>query len=328
MNPSATQRLLHAAGARMTLAAFGKRFHFSALVAAGLALAMLLCARLLGALPNVWFTPLTICTAPALALIVALALTRCPDSSHIARAVDARAGTRELFLTVAMIADAPGEYRGIVVAQSEERAAELQPARLFPLHWLPGARDVALAMLALIASALWLPRLDPFKMDEKRNELTKQEARLAETKKITAIRKEELKEKGAALTGQVDQALAKLDKMLKGVKPQERELNTKRLTEEAQDFSELWRNVAAQVPKDALENAAQQFGDTQQRQAMRELLDKLKKGDAEGLKQAMEKLRQQMQEIAKKSDSAEKKEQLEKLAKELGQMANQLREQL
>src|SRR5207249_6472391 len=80
--------------------------------------------------------------------------------------------------------------------------------------------------------------------------------------------------------------------------------------------------------RDALEKAAQQFGDTQQRQAMKELLDKLKKGDAEGLKEAMEKLRQQMQDAAKKPDGAEKNEQLEKLAKELGQMANQLREQL
>ena len=175
---------------------------------------------------------------------------------------------------------------------------------------------------------LWLPKFDPFKMNERRNELTHQEARLAETKKITAVRKEELREKGAALTEQVDQALAKLDKALKEMKPQERELNAKKLNEEAQDFSELWKKIAAQVPRDALEKADQQFGETQQRQAMKELLAKLKKGDAAGLKQAMEKLGQQMQEAAKKPDGAEKKEQLEKLAKELGQMANQLREQL
>jgi hypothetical protein len=312
----------------MQIAALGRRFHFSALIFASVALLALICARLLGVLPNAWFTLLTISAVPALALVAALMLMRRQDAAHVARTVDARAGSKELFLTAALIADSPGEYRGIVVAQSEERAAEIQPARLFPLNWLPGARNVALAMLALAAGVLWLPRLDPFRMDEKRAELAKQDARLSETKKITAIRKQELKEKGTALTEQVDQALAKLDKELKEMKPQERELNAKKLNEEAQDFSELWKKVAAQVPRDALEKAAQQFGDTQQRQAMKELLDKLRKGDAEGLKQAMEKLRQQMQDAAKKPDGAEKNEQLEKLAKELGQMANQLREQL
>ncbi|MEO6740083.1 MAG: hypothetical protein ABIP20_07520, partial [Chthoniobacteraceae bacterium] len=328
MNPSATDRLLKSAAARIQTATFGRRLHIAALVLSAVALAALLCARLLALLPNAWFTPLTLGIVPILAILTALLFHRKPAPAHVARALDERAGSKELFLTASLIAQAPGEYRDIVLSQAEERASQIQAARLFPLNWQSGARNVALAFAALIAGVLRLPKFDPFKVGEKRNELGKQEARLAETKKITAIRKEELKEKGAALTEQVDQALAKLDKTLKEVKPQERELNAKKLNEEAQDFSELWKKVAAQVPKDAIEKAAQQFGDTQQRQAMKELLDKLKKGDAAGLKQTMEKLRQQMQEIAKKTEGAEKKEQLEKLAKELGQMANQLREQL
>jgi hypothetical protein len=328
VNPSATDRLLSAAAARMQAATFGRNLRLAALAASGLAFLALLSARLLALLPNAWFTPLRLGVIPCLAVLVALLLMRRPASAHVARAVDAHAGSKELFLTASLIDQTPGEYRDIVLSQAEERAAQLQAARLFPLNWMPGARNVALALAVLVAATLWLPRLDPFKMDEKRQESTKQEARLAETKKITAIRKEELKEKGGALGEQVDQALAKLDKTLKEVKPQERELNAKKLNEEAQDFSELWKKVAEQVPKDALEKAAQQFGDSQQRQAMKELLDKLKKGDAEGLKQAMEKLRQQMEQIAKQPDGAAKNEQLEKLAKELGQMANQLREQL
>ncbi|MEQ1850560.1 MAG: hypothetical protein ABMA01_03110 [Chthoniobacteraceae bacterium] len=328
MNPSATDRLLRAAATRMRAASFGRTLHITALVTAGVVFLALLSARLLALLPNAWFTPLTLCAVPVLAAFAALLIARRPAATHVARAVDDRAASKELFLTASLIDQAPGEYRDIVLRQAGERAAQLQAARLFPLNWLPGARNVALALAALVAATQWLPRLDPFKMDEKRQELTKQEARLAETKKITAIRKEELKEKGGALGEQVDQALAKLDKTFKEVKPQERELNAKKLNEEAQDFSELWKKVAAQVPKDALDKAAQQFGDSQQRQAMKELLDKLKKGDAEGLKQAMEKLRQQMEQIAKQPEGAAKNEQLEKLAKELGQMANQLREQL
>ena len=328
VNSSATTRLLRATAMRIQVASFGRRLHIAALILSAVALIALLCARLLGVLPNAWFTPFTLCAIPIIAPTLAALAVRKPAPAHIARRVDERAGSKELFLTASLIEEAPGEYGGIVITQAAERAAQLDAARLFPMKWQPGARNVALAFATLFAGALWLPRLDPFKMDEKRKEITKQDARLAETKKLTAIRKEELKEKGGALTGQVDQALAKLDKTLKEMKPQARELNAKKLNEEAQDFSELWKNVAAQMPKDTLEKAAQQFGDSQQRQAMKELLDKLKKGDAEGLKQAMEKLRQQAEQIAKQPDGADKKQDLEKLAKELGQMANQLREQL
>jgi hypothetical protein len=328
VNPSATDRLLRAAAARIQAATFARNLHIAALSTAGMAFLALLCARLLALLPNEWFTPVTLSVVPALAGLVALFLMRRPAPATVARALDQRAGSKDLFLTAALIEQAPGEYRGIVLSQADERAAQLQPARLFPLKWLPGARNVALALALLAAATLWLPRLDPFKLNDKRHELTKQETRLAETKKITAVRKEELQEKGGALNEQVEQALAKLDKTLKEMKPQERELNARKLNEEARDFSDLWKKVAAQVPKDALEKAAQQFGDSQQRQAMKELLDKLRKGDADGLKQAMEKLRQQMEQIAKQPEGAARNEQLEKLAKELGQMANQLREQL
>ena len=319
---------MRSAAVRMQTAAFGKRLHVAALILSAITLVALLCARLLALLPDAWFTPLTPGIVAALSILFPLIFFRPPAAAHVARTVDERAGSKELFLTASLIEQAPGEYRGIVLSQAEERAAQLDAARLFPLRWMPGARNMAIAFAMLVASVLWLPKFDPFKMNEKRQAATKQEARLAETKKITAIRKEELREKSGALTEQVDQALAALDKTLKAVKPQERELNAKKLNEEAQDFSELWKKIAAQMPRDTLEKAAQQFGDSQQRQAMKELLDKLKKGDAEGLKQAMEKLRQQMRKIAKQPDGVEKKQQLEKLAKELGQMANQMREQL
>ena len=325
---SATARLLRSAAARLRLASFGKNLRIATLTLAIIALLALLAARLLALLPNHWLTPFTLLAVPALALAAALAFLRRPAPTHVARTLDARAGSKELFLTAALIEQSPGEFRGIVLEQAEERAGQLSAARLMPLRWMPGARDVLLAFAALYAAVLWLPQLDPFKMDAKRQETSKQEQRLAETKKITALRKDELKEKGSALSEQVEQALAKLDKTLKEVKPGDRELNAKKLNEEAQDFSELWKKTTAALPKDVLEKAAQQFGDAQQRQEMKDLLNKLKKGDAEGLKQAMEKLRQEMQKIAQQPDGADKREQLEKIAKQLGQLASQLREQL
>lgn len=312
----------------MKLASFGRRFHVAVLIAAAVALAGLLCARLLAVLPNTWFTPLTLCAVPVLAFVAALALTRNADTAHVARCVDTRSGSKELFLTASMISTAPGEYGGIVTAQAEERAAQLDAARLFPVNWLPAVRDTGAALAILAAATLWLPRLDPFAMEQRRREQAKQEERLAETRKLTVIRREELKEKGGVLTEQVKQALAQMEKALREAKPQERDANAKRLAEAAKDLGDLWKKAAAQVPRDALEKAAQQFGSGQQRQTVNEMLEKLRKGDATALEQAVEKLRQQMQDAAKLPDGAAKSEQLDQLAKELGQMANQLREQL
>src|SRR6185369_10193042 len=190
------------------------------------------------------------------------------------------------------------------------------------------ARDLAIAFAVLFAAVLWLPSFDPFRMEEKRAVAAKQEKRLEETRQITAIRKEELLDKGKVFDAQVEQALAKLDKTLKDAKPEKREEVAKQLKQESQDFSELWKKAQAQLPREALEKAAQQFGDTEQQQAIKEMIEKLKKGDAEAMKQAMEKLRQQMEQIAKQPEGADKQQQLEQMSKELGKLASQMREQL
>ena len=81
-----------------------------------------------------------------------------------------------------------------------------------------------------------------------------------------------MKEKGKILNEHVEQALAKLDKTLKDMKPEERELNAKKLNEEAQDFSELWKRRSNRIPKSALESmekAAQSFGDAKDKMAMK-----------------------------------------------------------
>src|SRR5947207_9732496 len=91
VKPNATQRLLRSAAARMQTAAFGRRLHIAALVICALTLVALLCARLLALLPNAWFTPLTLGTVPALALVAAAVLMRKPVPAHVARTLDERA---------------------------------------------------------------------------------------------------------------------------------------------------------------------------------------------------------------------------------------------
>ena len=309
----------------------GRTFRAALIIAGAIILVALVAARLLGVLSATWFTPLNLGLIPIVALIVAIIFHRRSDLANAARTIDARAGSKELFLTAALIEQTPGAYREVVTEQAEARAGKVSAAKLLPFHWLPGLRDTAIVAAVLAAAYLWLPQLDPFKMDARRQETTKQQQRLEETRKITAVRKQELEAKSGVLTEQVDRALAKLDQTLKQAKPEERELNTKKLNEEAQDFSELWKKLATQLPKSAseqMEKAAQNFGDTKNQQEMKELINQLKQGDPKGLQQALEKMRQELKAIAEQPPGPEQKKQMEKLARDLAKMTDKLREQL
>jgi hypothetical protein len=328
---SAIDRVLRTASARLRWTSFGRVFHLAFLIAAGALLALLLAARLLALLPAAWFGWLTLAAVPAAAMLAGLFALRRPHPLTVARAIDRGIGSKELFLSAALVGKTPAAYRELVLEQAEARAEKVKVGQFMPLPWARGARNLLLACAALVAALLWLPQFDPFKSQARRDAQDKVKQRLEETKKITAARQEELKEKGSVLTEQVKQALVKLDQTLKQAKPLEREANAKKLNEEAQDFSELWKKAASQLPKNAtdqMERAAQNFGDGNKEQQLKEMVDKLKQGDPSALKEAMEKLRKELQEIAKEPDGADKKEKLEKLAKEMGKMANQLRDKL
>ncbi len=328
---SATQRLLGKARLRLGVADLGKKIRVTLLAAASLALAGILLSRLLAFLPAHWFSPITLAGLATAAIVLATAFARRPAGGVVARAVDSGAKTKELFLTAALIQGAPGEYHDVVVQQAEARAKGLEARALVPLKLLPGLRDVAVASALVAAAYLWIPQLDPFRLDQRRQETVKKEQRLEELKKITVAREQELQEKTVALSDQVELALNKLDKTLKEVKPEPKQENAKKLNEEAQDFSELWKKLSEQLPKNAaeqFENAAQGFGDTKQQQALKEAIAKLKEGDAKPLQQALEKMREQMQELAKQEPGPDQKKQMEALAREIAKMSEQLRQQL
>ena len=328
---SATQRLLGKARLRLRAADFGRKLRLCGLALAALSLAGLIVSRLLGLLPGHWFSPVTLGAAGILAIIGAILLNRRPAESIVARSVDGGADTKELFLTAALIQETPGAYQAVVLEQADAKATQLDARRLLPFRWQRGARDLSIAVAAVVAAYLWLPQLDPFRMDEQRQETAKQEKRLEELKKITIARKAELQEKAPVISEQVNLALAKLDKTLKEAKPEQKQETAKKLNEEAQDFSNLWKKLSEQLPQktaERMEQAAQAFGDTKQEEALKEAISQLKKGDAKPLKDALEKMQKELQEIAKQPAGPDQKQALEKLAKEMAKTAEKLRQQL
>jgi hypothetical protein len=324
MNTPRTQRLIAQTASRLYLARLGGLLRNSWLVAGAAALVLLLCARLFALLPAelivrwIW--------GPAVAAVVAaLFLARRPQPKEAARVVDDRSDSKELFLTTSLLAEAPGEFRSIVVEQAEERAPSIEPGKIVPFAWQRGLRDMLLTGAIVAAAVFWLPQLDPFKKQAKRDQIAKQEEQLRQTKKATTARTEQIKENQSKENEQIAKALAALEKTFKEAKPQEREANLKRLAEHQKEIGEMWRQAANKQRNDAFNQGAQRFGQVnpQQTQQWRE---DLKKGDTSAINREMEAVKNEMKKLAEMPESAEKQAQRERLAQRMNQLSEGLKQ--
>jgi hypothetical protein len=325
MSTDALASLMRRITVRRQVAFFASRFRWSILVVSALFLLLLLAARLLALLPN-WFTPVSLWTVPLAALLCAALFLRRASAREVARLIDQRSGSKELFLTAAMIEQAHGEFQPIVIAQAEARASQIAPKDVVPFGWRRGVRDVALALALLLAGTLWLPQFDPLGRNQQRMKTAQQQQRLAETKKLTALRAEQLAETRGTQSEQVQRALAELEKTFKEAKPQLREANLKRLADQQKELGEMWRKVANELPRDAFDKAAQHLGQVDANK-VRQMRDELKKGDLSAVKKELSELRAEMQKLASAPDSAEKRAQQERVAQRLGSLAQTLAQQ-
>ena len=324
MNTPNTQRLLDRVRVRHFIALLGARFHRAWIVAAGVALALVVLARLLALIPDRGVF-IGLCALAATPLLFALIATRRPKTKQVARLVDERTGSKELFLTAALIDESPGDFQPIVVEQAEKRAGEVEPARVVPFRWQRGLRDVLGSGAMIAVAVLWLPQLDPFKKQEQRDKFAKQQQELEKAKQATAVRAEQIKEGDNRESEQVKKALAALEKTFKEAKPMEKEANLKQLAEEQKQLGEMWRQAANQQRNDAQEKGAQQFGavDPQRAQQWRE---ELKKGEFSAIKKEMESVREEMKKIAGMPQSAEKRAAQEQLAQRLNSLADGMKQ--
>lgn len=324
MSTERTHRLVAQVARRQQIAAFAGRLRRGILGASAAYFALLLVARLLAFLPN-WFTPMSLCVIPATAFVYAITFTRRIPAKQTARLIDERSGSKELFFTASLIEQSPGDFQAIVLQQAEARAVELEPAKVLPFSWQHGLRDVAFAVAIVAVATALLPQLDPFKKDEERRKMAKEEERLRETKRITALRAAQIAE--TPKSEQVEKALAELEKTFQAAKPQEREANLQKLGEHQKELGELWRKASNETPKETFEKGAQGFGQADPKKA-EQFREELKKGKTAGVKKEMKELGEEMKKLVAMPDSAEKRALREQLQQKLAALAEGLKQQL
>ncbi|MBM4041896.1 MAG: hypothetical protein FJ290_25650 [Planctomycetes bacterium] len=320
----ATQRLLGQVALRQRLAAAGRRLHLFALALAALYGALLLVSRLLGLIPN-WFSLLTLALVPGAALALALALDRCPTRSDAARRVDFAAGTHDLFLTSSLLASSPGEFKPIVLAQAEERAAKLAPNRILPYRWEDKAAHVAAALFVLFLGTEVLPQLDPFGHEKQRQEQAQRRRLLAETQKATEQRLALLQKTSpeAKTSQETRHAIEELKLAFNAMKPKDKEGNLKRLAEAQKDLGALWRKRSEDRLKDAFDRGtdAQRLGSGQGQKA-EEMKRRLQRGDPSAIKKEAQEMLEKARRLEQLSDSAEKRKGVEELRQQLKSLSD------
>ena len=286
---------------------------FSAIYAVGL-----LSARLLGLIPE-WFSFATLAAVPVAAILLCLGWHRRPTLANAARQVDQQTGTPDLFLTAALLENAPGEFKPLVASAAEAKAEKIAPAAVVPFRWHQRIWQSTLALGLLALGLQFLPQLDPFGKVEAAQQELQAEAKLNELKAATTQRiaqvRREATDDGEAK--QVEKALEKLKATFNTMVPKAKPQNAEKLADTQKMLAQNWKAKAEQLKELRNQNPmSQQFGAGEQ-EKMQKWSEDLKAGSTEKMTQAMEQMKKDLDTLMKTEDPVKRAELTQKIRKQL-----------
>jgi hypothetical protein len=331
--PRSLQLLKHVV-ARLRLASIGATVYRAFLICCGLYAAFLLASRL-GGLWTEWATPVTFALVPAIAAIVGLAGLawmvghRRPTLVDAARAVDQQHGTKDLFLTVALIEKSAGEYQALVARAAEEKASKVRAGAVVPYQWTRRlARASAVAILVCIG--VWgLPQFDPFHTAEAARIVKDKRKDFEESRKATENRTAQLQKDDSEgpLSEETKKAIENLKSALNKMKPSEKSNNLKELVGQQKFLGDKWRKLSSEKLKELLSQnpQGQQFGATD-KDKLEKWTKELQEGSTKSLQRELEEIKKDLEQLAKTDDpvkKAELEQKIKKRMKELSDFASQ-----
>jgi hypothetical protein len=173
------QTLLSRTLLRLRLLSAARRGLRALLVLAAAYAAFLVTMRLTGILR---LTPeaLALAGLALAALLIGAVWPHRPSVRDAARAVDRHAKTDDLFLTMLMLENSPGEFQPLVAAQAESKAGRIRSTEVVPMRI--NGRLCAVCTLLLLCAGLvpFVPQLDPFGRVEASQQAEKEAKKLDE----------------------------------------------------------------------------------------------------------------------------------------------------
>lgn len=321
-------KLLKHVVVRLRLASIGARVYRAFLACCALYAAFLLASRL-GGLWTEWASPIWLVLIPAIAAMVGLAWHRRPTLVEAARAVDQQNGTKDLFLTVALIEKSAGEYQALVAKAAEEKASKVRAGAVVPYQWTRRlARATAVALLICIG--VWgLPQFDPFHTVEAARIVKDKRKDFEDAKKATENRTAQLQKDDTEgpLSEETKKAIENLKSALNRMKPGEKSNNLKELVGQQKFLGDKWRKLSSEKLKELLSQnpQGQQFGATD-KDKLEKWTKELQEGSTKSLQRELEEIKKDLEQLAKTDDPVKKAEleaKIKKKMKELSDFASQ-----
>jgi hypothetical protein len=309
---------------RLHLAAIGRRLYVTFLVGCAVYAGLLLASRFTGYYTE-WLTLQTILIVPAVAAIVAVLWHKRPTLVDAARAVDRQHGTKDLFLTVALLEKSAGEYQALVVKAAEERAGKVLAAAVVPLQSTKRMARACLAAALVAAGFLWMPGFDPFGRVEAARQDQHRKGQLEESKKATESRIAQLQkdESDGPLSEETKKAIEDLKKALNRMKPTERSDNLKELVGQQKHLGDMWRTLNNEKLKELLSQNAQgqEFGAIN-KEKLEKWTKELQEGSTKSLQKELDEIKQDLEQLAKTDDPVKKAELEQKIKKRMKELTD------
>ena len=330
---SKTEHLLAGVAQRQRLIGLARLAFIAFVVNAGLYTAALLVARLTGLIPDL-FTPATLAIPTLAALAVAiciLGLRRATQPSAIARLVDQKLGTNDLFLTAQAISGSAGVYQELVLSQAAVRATTADATKILPFTpWRRSA--ITAAIIGLMAmGVLLLPQLDPFGREAERARVAKREHQLQLAQQAAKARVEALAQAhtdlptSEAVTQQLTKLAATFDQLKKG----DTATNNQKLNGEQKELGKALMQARDQQQFTADQDQTGDLqrlgaGDLSKAEAMRQ---ELAKGESRAAQEKIDKIKELTEQLAKSSDPAQQQQLRAEIKQKLDQLTDALGKQ-
>ena len=317
-------QLLRRVAVRLRLAAIGNRFYSAFLVGCATYAAFLIGSRFSGALVD-WVSPLSLLAVPAFTILVGLLWHHRPTLIDAARAVDRKHGTKDLFLTVAMIEKSAGEYQSLVARSAEERASKVQPVAVVPFRSMRRLLRASGAAALIIAGVFWLPQFDPLgkveaaKLDQDRKQQL-EESQTATEKRIAQLEKDE---SDGPLSEETKKAIENLKTSLNRMKPGDKSENLKELVGQQKHLGDMWRKLSNEKLKELLSQNSdgQQFGAVN-KDKLEKWTKELQEGSTKSLQQELDAIKNDLEQLAKTDDPVKKAELEQKIKKRMKELSD------
>lgn len=333
---SRADRLLQTVSQRMRVAAVGRAFYRAFLVLCIVFAVALVSGRLSGLAPG-WFgqspsTWMMFASVPVLALLMSLLLHRRPTLPDAARMVDQSTGTKDLYLTLALLNRSAGEYQPLVLRSAEQKAEGIAAERVLPFFWKRRYWHALWVPAVVAVAVVFLPQLDPFGKVAKANLQVKRHEVLADARKATELRLVEVRRKleEHEESNPADEAIDELKLAFNKMVPTRKEDNQKVLMGEQKEIGKLWRQMSAERLKDLMSESTmgdQQFGGNEE-ERLTKWTQELQQGNAGGVQKELEDMKQSLQKLAQTKDPAQRAELMQQLKEKLETLDDLARDKL